>query len=148
MYLFRSGLFEHLNNVRTGCSSYNRIIYHNNTFSLYNLFDHVQLDLHTAFPLTLFWLDKCSSDITVLVECHAIRNSRLFRISFRRNQPGIRYSDNQIRINRIRFCQSFPCNNSRMIYIHIIDHAVHSCEIYIFKNTSCLLFGIDCHSFI
>ena len=82
------------------------------------------------------------------MECHSIRDTRLFRISFCRNQSGIRHANNQISVYRIRLCQCLSRNNSCMIDINIINHTVHSCEIYIFKNTSCLLLRIDRHGFI
>ena len=148
MNFFCSCFFEHLDDICTGRSTDDGIIYHNNTLAPYNLFNNIQFDLHTGLSLTLFRLDKGSSYITVLVECHTVRDSGIFRISFCRNQSGIRHTDNQISLYRIRLCKSLSCNNPCMIYIDVVDHAVHTRKINVLKNTTCLLFRWNLHTFV
>ena len=66
---------QQLYNTVGSCSADDRIIDHDDTFAINNLSDRIQLDLYTAFPVFLFWLDKGSSNIGILYKSSIIRNT-------------------------------------------------------------------------
>ena len=72
MHLFRTCITQQLYNTVGSCSADDRIIDHDDTFAINNLSDRIQLDLYTAFPVFLLWLDKGSSDIGILYKSSII----------------------------------------------------------------------------
>ena len=55
---------------------------------------------------------------------------------------GLRHTDHQIGLNRRIHGKELSCENPGIVYAHIVNVAVRSCEINILKNTSgMLLFG-------
>ena len=46
--------------ICTSCSTHDGIIYHYDSFSLYNFRNHIQFDFYTGNTFALFRFDKCS----------------------------------------------------------------------------------------
>ena len=148
MYFLCAGFFQHFDNICAGCPTHDGIIHHNDPLSAHHFFNYIQLDLNAGFSLTLLRFNERSAHIAVFMECHSVGNSRLFGIPLCSNKSRIRNTYHKIRLNRIRFSQRFPGNDTGMVNVDIIDRAVHSCKIDVFKNTSRLFLRCDRHTLI
>ena len=139
MYLLRACLSEHTDNAVRGCSPYNGVVDHDDPLSLDSLPDRVQLDLHTALAVFLLRLDKGSSHIGILDKRRPIGNARLQGIAQRRNISRLRHADNEVSLGGTVLRQKLSRHHARMIDADIVQNAVRSCKVNIFKNTSRML---------
>ena len=89
--------------------------------------------MNTGLTFFLRWLDKSSSNITVLIESKRKRNPGCFGISLRCRKSGFRNTCYDICIYRIRFCKRFTATDSGIIYLYSVNGAVKSCKIYVLK---------------
>ena len=71
MYFQCSCFLQHTDQVCNGSSSYNRIIYQNNSFTLDCRFQDTKFQMHTGFTFFLGRLDESSSYVAVLVKSKA-----------------------------------------------------------------------------
>ena len=81
MHFLCSGFSEHMHDsVRSG-SPDDRIIDHNDSFSIHHFLQGIQFYLDTALPGFLLRLDEGSANIGIFYESRPIGDSRLQRIS-------------------------------------------------------------------
>ena len=140
MHFCRASLLEHPHDPVTGRSADNGIIDHNDPFSSYNILQNIQLHVDTGLPLTLLRFYKGSPYISIFNKCRSVWNPGLQGISHRRSIAGLRYTNHQICLYRMILCQTPAGNDPRFINAHLIDMAIRSCKVNIFKDTTCMLF--------
>ncbi len=72
----------------------------------------------------------------------------MLRIAFGGHKSGVRHTNHQVCLHRIRFCQCLSGLNSGMVDIHTVNGTVRAGKIDVFKYTSGLLVGRNCHTHI
>ena len=115
-------------------ASYDRIVYHYDPFSFDSVSHGVELYFKRPLALRLRRLDKGSSYISVFYKSNAVRYLRFPRISERRVETRIRYSDHHVGVDRTLLRQILTRVQSRSVNALAVYHAVRTREIDIFKH--------------
>ena len=138
MHFLRSRILEHLHNTRTCRSTDDGIINHDNTLAANDFTKNIQLNHNTRLSRRLLWLNEGSSHITVLDESRSVRNAGFQSKAHRCCITGLRYTHNDIGVDRMCLCQDPSGCNPGTVNADAIYVTVRSCEINVLKNTFCM----------
>ena len=127
---------QHGDDICTGCSSDNGVIHHDDTFALNILLQNVQFNLNALLTHALLWLNKCTSDVSVLDKSLSVRNAGFQSISHSCGIAGFWYTHNHIRFYRMALGKNSSCHDSGCKDRYTVNDTVRSCKVNIFKNTS------------
>ena len=107
-------------------SSDDRIVNHNNTFSLHSLADGIQLYLNTALSALLLWFDKGSSHVRIFYKSRTIGYSGLQGISQRSTVAGLRYTHHKVCLHRGIHGKEFTCHDTGAIDTDSVNDPVRT----------------------
>ena len=135
MYFLRASLLQQLHYLATGGTAHNGVVDHNHGFALYHAAHGVQLQAHCISTLLLCRLDKGTAHVTVFGETFHKGDAGLKGIADGGGGAAVGCRDNDIRMNIHGFLGQLATHlDTGIINGLIIDYAVVTSKIYIFKN--------------
>ena len=140
--LLRASLPHELDETCTGGSTYDGVIDQDDTLALDFRTDRVQLDLYEVLTLRLSRCDEGSSDVLVLDEADTIWDTGLPAVTDRGIEAGVRYADDDVRIDRMLFCEELAGAHTGIVYGCSVDDRIRTCEVNILKHAGGVLLGI------
>ncbi|MMZ64517.1 hypothetical protein D1872_268550 [compost metagenome] len=100
MHFSSACISQQIDNPARSRTTNDRIIDHHNPFTFDNSANRTQLHFYTLLTQLLTRLNKCTSCVLVFDQAKLVRDTRLLGITDRRGDTGIRYTGDNIRINK------------------------------------------------
>ena len=139
MYLFGSGVAEHLHNAVAGGAADDGIIDHNHALSIDCLLQDIQLYPDAGFPAALARLDKGTAHVTIFHKGGTVGDAGLKGIAEGRRIAGLGYAHHQVCLHRAVHGQESAGLNPRLIDADAVEMTVRAGKIDVFKDAAGLL---------
>src|ERR1035438_7387759 len=134
MHFFRARFLHHANDLATGRSSDDGVVYSHHAFTFDQCANWIELELDAKVPNRLRGLNKSAADIVIPDQAHAKRYARLKRVADRRGHARVRHRNDNVGLDGMFLRQQPAQRFATLVYRAPKDNAVRPRKIYMLKN--------------